>query len=145
MQKPTIGQIVHYYKEHPSDEGCEGPYAAMVTKTYMKNFDDVDLMIFTTTHGAVDIKFRTKVSRSKLPFEKCWVFPRVEAPLSHPLPLTKGHTLKEKRGSFENAAKPLVKWINENSHPHAQVIVNSVMAELVEGQMLVKIEEFIRD
>lgn len=46
---------------------------------------------------------------------------------------------------FEEAAKPLVEWLCENGHPHMKAIVEPSGAELVEGQCLVKIEEFIKD
>ena len=52
---------------------------------------------------------------------------------------------KEKMQSFEDAAKPLVKWLNENCHPHTTVIVEPGGAELVEGTMYVPIKEFIKD
>jgi len=52
---------------------------------------------------------------------------------------------KEQIAAFEEACKPLVKWLNENCHPHVQVIVENDRAELVEGLTMVKIEEFIKD
>lgn len=47
--------------------------------------------------------------------------------------------------SFKEAAAPLVKWLCENCHPHVYVIVKPTRAELVEGQIAVKIDDFIRD
>lgn len=52
---------------------------------------------------------------------------------------------KEQMDSMEEAAKPLVKWLNENCNPHVIIIVDSVSAELLRGQMRVQIEEFLRD
>ena len=52
---------------------------------------------------------------------------------------------KEYQKSFEEASKPLIKWINENCHPHVYVIVEPTRAELVEGQMNFKTEEFLKD
>lgn len=46
---------------------------------------------------------------------------------------------------FEDLAKPLVKWLNENCHPHVKAVVESDGAELLEGVCRVKIEEFIKD
>ena len=46
---------------------------------------------------------------------------------------------------FEEAAKPLIKYLCENHHPHMTVIVTPTGAKLVEGQMSIKCEEFIRD
>lgn len=42
---------------------------------------------------------------------------------------------KSKSESFENAARPLIKWLNENSHPHTSAIVTQTGAELLEGIM----------
>ncbi len=52
---------------------------------------------------------------------------------------------EEKQRSFEDAAKPLIKWLAENVHPHHSVIVTSTHAELLEGQMVCKTDEFLRD
>lgn len=52
---------------------------------------------------------------------------------------------KEQIESFREAAKPLVEWLNEHCHPHTSVIVTPVRAELVEGVICAKIEEFLRD
>jgi hypothetical protein len=46
---------------------------------------------------------------------------------------------------FEEASKPLVKFLCENFHPHVYVIVNPTGAELVEGLAYVRVEEFLRD
>ena len=35
--------------------------------------------------------------------------------------------------SFGVAARPLMKWIRENGHPHITVIVTNGLAEVVEG------------
>lgn len=45
--------------------------------------------------------------------------------------------------SFEDAAKPLIKWLAENVHPHHQAIVTSTHAELLESQYVVKTDEFL--
>lgn len=52
---------------------------------------------------------------------------------------------KEKQESFEAAAKPLIKWLAENVHPHHTVIVTSTHAELLEGEIVVETEEFLKD
>ena len=43
------------------------------------------------------------------------------------------------------AAKPLIKYLSENYHPHNICIVDSIGAEVLEGQAVVKTEEFLRD
>jgi hypothetical protein len=40
---------------------------------------------------------------------------------------------EEQKKSFEDASKHLIKWMNENIHPHAVVIVNHDSAEILEG------------
>ena len=37
-------------------------------------------------------------------------------------------------GQLKEAARPLIKWLNENVHPHHSVIVTSTNAELLEGE-----------
>lgn len=43
------------------------------------------------------------------------------------------------------AAKPLIKWMNENCHPHCTAIVDQTRIELMEGVASNKIEEFLKD
>lgn len=52
---------------------------------------------------------------------------------------------KEKLEELEMAAKPLMKWLADNCHPHCAVIVESDRAELVEGVAMVKCDDFIKD
>lgn len=53
--------------------------------------------------------------------------------------------MNEKQQSFEEAAKPLIKWLNENANPHSKVIVDSTSAELVSGEMIINTQEFLKD
>lgn len=46
---------------------------------------------------------------------------------------------------FEAAARPLIKYLAENHHPHTTVIIDSTRAELLEGQAVIKTEEYLRD
>lgn len=34
---------------------------------------------------------------------------------------------------FEEASRPLAKWLNENCHPHVMVVVTASSSELMEG------------
>ncbi len=43
------------------------------------------------------------------------------------------------------AATPLIKYLAENHHPHMSVIVTSDSAEMVEGVMTARTDEFIKD
>lgn len=47
--------------------------------------------------------------------------------------------------SFKSAARPLVKWLNENANPHALVIVESDGATLYTGEIDAPVREFIKD
>ncbi|HDL7414201.1 TPA: hypothetical protein PXN46_001255 [Yersinia enterocolitica] len=52
---------------------------------------------------------------------------------------------KEEMKSFEEAAKPLIKWLAENVHPHHSAVVSSTRAELLEGKISIPTMEFIKD
>jgi hypothetical protein len=55
-------------------------------------------------------------------------------------------TLKE--GQLEElleAAKPLIKWMNENCHPHCTAIVDQQKVELLEGIATNRTDEFLVD
>lgn len=41
----------------------------------------------------------------------------------------------EQRKTFEEAARPLIKWICKNGHPHHTAIVTPTSAELLEGEI----------
>lgn len=49
------------------------------------------------------------------------------------------------RKLFEEAAKPLMKYLNENHHPMTKIIIETDSAEVVEGCMSFRTEEFIKD
>lgn len=51
----------------------------------------------------------------------------------------------ERFDSMMEAAKPLIKWINENCHPHSHVIVDHTEVELWEGVGVRKTQEFLKD
>lgn len=52
---------------------------------------------------------------------------------------------EEQHAQLLEAAKPLMKFLNENAHPHTKVIVEVDSAELVEGVSFVSTIEFIKD
>ncbi|WP_162837201.1 hypothetical protein [Serratia marcescens] len=52
---------------------------------------------------------------------------------------------QQKIAAFEEAAKPLIKWLAENVHPHHTVIVTSTSAELLEGVVSFPTNEFLKD
>lgn len=47
--------------------------------------------------------------------------------------------------SFEEAVRPLMKWMAENSCPHSHVVVSGVSAELFHGQKSFNTFEFVQD
>jgi hypothetical protein len=51
---------------------------------------------------------------------------------------------KEQSAEMLEAAKPLIKWMNENCHPHTTAIVTAVDIELMEGVACEKTHEFLR-
>ncbi|ENZ8428211.1 hypothetical protein ACHA69_001750 [Klebsiella aerogenes] len=52
---------------------------------------------------------------------------------------------KSNQESFEEAAKPLIKWLNENANPHSAVIVDSNSAVLYSGEASIVTDEFIQN
>lgn len=47
--------------------------------------------------------------------------------------------------TFEDAVRPLMKWMAENYHPHTKIIVESNKAEIVEGIKVINTNEFLID
>lgn len=56
-----------------------------------------------------------------------------------------GATNAEKRVEFEKAARPLMKYLNDNHHPMTKVIVDGTRAEAVEGLISFNTEDYIKD
>lgn len=55
-----------------------------------------------------------------------------------------GEELNE--GKFEELARPMVKYLCENYHPHITVIITPTSAELLEGLKTIgRVEDYIRD
>lgn len=55
-------------------------------------------------------------------------------------------TLTEQhRQQFEEAARPLIAWLNSNCHPHVTVIVDCTSAELSEGVCVIHTDDYVRD
>lgn len=53
--------------------------------------------------------------------------------------------MNELKSGFEEVVKPVIKWMNDNVHPHHSIIIDHTHAELLEGEMVVHTEEFLRD
>jgi len=52
---------------------------------------------------------------------------------------------EQKRKEFEEIAKKMIEFPNENAHPHCSVVVTTISAELVEGVASVYTEEYVKD
>lgn len=46
---------------------------------------------------------------------------------------------------FESLARLLIKWINDNGHPHQTIIIDATSAVLYSGEKSIHTEEFIKD
>jgi hypothetical protein len=49
------------------------------------------------------------------------------------------------RVTFEEAVKPLIKWMAENQCAHSHVVVSGTHAELFHGQKAFSTFEYVRD
>lgn len=52
---------------------------------------------------------------------------------------------KKQHAALLEAAKPLIKWLCENTHPHAQVTVDCTSVTLVEQVAHGITEEYLKD
>lgn len=52
---------------------------------------------------------------------------------------------KEQTTEFETLAKPLIKWLNGNTNPHASILIDSDSAQINYGEYVIHTEEFIKD
>lgn len=46
------------------------------------------------------------------------------------------------RKEFEELTRPLIKWINDNGHPHMHIVIDNESAELSEGVCAFRTEEY---
>lgn len=51
----------------------------------------------------------------------------------------------EKLEEFEDLAKPLIKFLNDNFHPMMKIIITTDNAELVEGYANIHTDEYVKD
>lgn len=51
---------------------------------------------------------------------------------------------KKQQDELLEASKPLIKWINENCHPHCEATVTSTSVELMEGIAGHHTDEFVK-
>lgn len=51
----------------------------------------------------------------------------------------------EQEADFAHIASQMIKWLNDNCHPHVKVIIDVTRAELVSGEMVHIDETHIKD
>lgn len=49
------------------------------------------------------------------------------------------------RAAFLAVVEPVIKYLAENHHPHASIVINSTTAELVYGELAHHTEKYLRD
>lgn len=54
-------------------------------------------------------------------------------------------SLRYGKSDFESLAKAMMKWINDNGHPHQTIIIDATSAVLYSGEKSITTEEFIKD
>ena len=52
---------------------------------------------------------------------------------------------KEKRAEFEVLARPIIKFMNDNLHPHCHAVIDSTTAQVSEGLCSFVTEDYIKD
>ena len=52
---------------------------------------------------------------------------------------------KEQIAEFEKVTRPVIKWLNDNCHPHVMAIIDPSSAELHEGVCRIQTEDYIKD
>ncbi len=52
---------------------------------------------------------------------------------------------KEQSKEFEKLTVPLIKWLNDNTNPHAKIIVDTNSAELLHGAICLETDDYLKD
>lgn len=52
---------------------------------------------------------------------------------------------EDQQREFANLARPLIKWLNENCHPHTHIFIDQTTAEISEGVMSFTSVEYVKD
>jgi hypothetical protein len=61
-------------------------------------------------------------------------------------PVIEENEFKTKLKNFEDAARPLIKWLCENEHPMVTAIITTTSCELLEGKCCNhKIYDYVKD
>ncbi len=51
----------------------------------------------------------------------------------------------ERRKSFQNVVIPVIQWLNNNGHPHMIIVIDPTNAQLLEGQLSIVTNKFVKD
>jgi hypothetical protein len=46
---------------------------------------------------------------------------------------------------FESITRPVIKWLNDNCHPHVTAVIDPTRAELLEGVCAYPTNDYLRD
>ena len=52
---------------------------------------------------------------------------------------------EKQQKEFEEVIRQLIKWMNDNTHPHTRVMIDNTTAELYEGICCFGTEEYWKD
>ena len=52
---------------------------------------------------------------------------------------------EEQKKEFEKLAREMMKWMNENCHPHMTVIIDNTSSQLVSGEVAFYTKEYLKD
>lgn len=52
---------------------------------------------------------------------------------------------KAQQDELLECGRPLIKWLNDNCHPHVTVLVNQTSIELLEGVARIPTDEYLKD
>ncbi len=52
---------------------------------------------------------------------------------------------RQNHDEFAELTRPMIKWLCENHHPHAQITITSTRAELLEGVQAFVTNDYVKD
>jgi hypothetical protein len=52
---------------------------------------------------------------------------------------------KTQQEEFEKVCRPVIKWLNDNCHPHVTVTIDCTSYELLEGILSLPVEDYIKN
>ena len=52
---------------------------------------------------------------------------------------------EEKIKEFMAHSEPLIKWLNDNCHPHTTIIIDPTSAQVFEGSIVYSTDKYLKD